>query len=205
MAKNKFYPEGLPALLSWLQLQTVQWLAKYPLFGYTDADQKAIAGRIEAVVQKAHKVAALQATLAEEVASRDQLTAEFEVYYRALIQRARRTEGLDPSVEDAFKWNGTEKTPPNPDTTQPAVVNTHTAPGEIILDWVRGAFDGVDVETSYDQQAWTKGDFDNRSPFEDRRPNQTPGTPELRYYRLRYRYKGEPFGQYSAVARATAE
>jgi hypothetical protein len=204
MAKNNFYPEGLPSLLLWLQLQLVQWAAKYQLFGYTADEAQAIAKRIQAVIDKAGKVVALQASLAQEIKERDQLTSDFEAYYRDLIQRARRTPGLDAGVPDAFKWNGTEKTPPNPDTTCPSVTNIHNLPGEIELDWIRAGFEGVDVELSYDGQTWEKGDFDTRSPYEDRCPNQTPGQPETRYYRLRYRYQGEPFGQYSAVAQATA-
>ena len=203
MAKNNFYPEGLPTLLLWLQLQLVQWAAKYQLFGYTEVEVQEITRRIQAVIDKAGKVAALQASLGQEIKERDQLATEFEVYYRDLIQRARRTPGLEAGVADAFKWNGTEKTPPSPDTTRPRVSNLHNLPGEIELDWIRAGFDGVDVELSYDSTTWTRGDFDNRSPYEDRRLNRTPGQPETRYYRLRYRYKGEPFGQYSEVAQAT--
>jgi hypothetical protein len=107
-------------------------------------------------------------------------------------------------VTDAFKWNGTKKAPPSPDTTRPVVTNIHNLPGEIELDWIRAGFAGVDVELSYDGQAWEKGDFDTRSPYEDRRANRTSRQPETRYYRLRYRYKGEPFGQYSEVVQATA-
>ena len=69
---------------------------------------------------------------------------------------------------------------------------------------MRGPFDGVDVDLSYDQKTWIPGGFDNRSPCEDLLPNRTPGTPETRYSRLRFRYKGEPFGQYSAVAQVVA-
>ena len=82
MAKNNFYPEGLPSLLLWLQLQLVQWAAKYQLFGYTADEAEAIAKRIQAVIDQAGKVAALQASLAQEIKERDQLTSEFEGYYR---------------------------------------------------------------------------------------------------------------------------
>ena len=37
------------------------------------------------------------------------------------------------------------------------------------------------------------------TPYEDRRPNRVPGQPETRYYRFRYRLKGEAVGQYSEV------
>lgn len=204
MAKKDYYPESTPALLQWLQLQVEQWQLNYAVFGLTDKQAKAITNRIQVVIDKLQAVAKLQADTAEAVRSRDLLTTDFETWYRAEIQRDRRVENLPASIPVAFKWDGTEKTPPNPDTTQPTIGSFHTAPGEIDLDWVRGPFDGVDVDLSYDNQTWTSGGFDNRSPYEDRRPNRNPGTPETRYYRLRFRYKGEPFGQYSAVGQVTA-
>jgi hypothetical protein len=45
----------------------------------------------------AGKVATLQASLAQEIKERDQLTSEFEGYYRDLIQRARRTPAWKPA------------------------------------------------------------------------------------------------------------
>lgn len=201
MAKNNFYPEGTPALLMWLQLQVEQWQQNYAAFGFDAKQKQVIVDRIQALVARIQAVGTMQATLAEAVKSRDVLAADFETWYRAEIQRDRRVEGLPASFPTAFKWNGTEQVPPNPDTTQPGIGNFHTAPGTIDLNWVRGPFDGVDVDLSYDGLTWTSGGFDNRSPYEDRRLNHAPGTPETRYYRLRFRYKGVPFGQYSAVGK----
>ncbi|MDB5269079.1 MAG: hypothetical protein JWP58_2119 [Hymenobacter sp.] len=200
MAKKDYYPEGTPALLQWLQLQVQQWNLHYADFGFTMEQMKLIVDRIQALINKIQAVAKLQADAAEAVRSRDELAASFETWYRAEIQRDRRVENLPA----AFKWDGTAQAPPNPDTTQPTVGSFHAAPGQIDLDWARGPFDGVDVDLSYDGQAWAPGGFDNRSPYEDRRPLRTPGTPETRYYRLRFRYKGEPFGQYSAVGQVVA-
>lgn len=90
------------------------------------------------------------------------------------------------------------------ETGAAAQTGAHRAPGEVILDWVRGRFDGVDVELSADGSTWAKGDFDTRSPFEDRRPLRTPGQPEQRYYHLRYRLKDVAYGQYSEVVQAVA-
>lgn len=204
MAKNSFYPQGAAALLQWLQLQVEQWPLHYAAFGLTAAQSQSIISRIETLMDKIRTVAKIQADTAEAVRSRDEQATDFETWYRAEIQRNRRVAGLPAGLPAAFKWDGTEKTPPNPDTTQPAIGSFHTAPGQTDVDWVRGPFDGVDVDLSYDGQTWTSGGFDNRSPYEDRRPNQVPGTPETRYYRLRFRYKGEPFGQYSAVGQVVA-
>lgn len=204
MARNAFYPQAGPALLQWLQLQIEQWNLNFAAFGFDAKQTKAITDRIQALIDKMAAVATLQAAAADAVRSRDELAADFETWYRAEIQRDRRVEGLPAGLTAAFKWDGTEQAPPNPDTTQPAIRGFHAAPGEIDLDWTRGPFDGVDVDLSYDNQTWTPGGFDTRSPYEDRRPNQAAGTPETRYYRLRFRYKGQPFGQYSAVGKALA-
>jgi hypothetical protein len=205
MAKKDYYPEGIPALLQWLQLQVEQWPLHYAAFGLTAAQSQAIVAHIEGLMDQIRTVAKLQADTAEAVRRRDEQAATFEAWYRAEIQRDRRVEGLPASIPVAFKWDGTAKTPPNPDTAQPVIGGFHAAPGQLDVDWVRGPFDGVDVDLSYDGQTWTPGGFDTRSPYEDRRPNQVPGTPETRYYRLRFRYKGEPFGQYSAVGQAVAD
>jgi hypothetical protein len=204
MAKNNFYPQGASALLMWLQLQTEQWKLNYAAFGFDDKQVQGIIDRIQVLIDKIQAVAMLQASTTEAVKNRDLLAADFETWYRAEIQRDRRVEGLPASIPAAFKWDGTVQAAPNPDTAQPTIGSVHTAPGSIDLDWVRGPFDGVDVDLSYDGKAWTPGGFDNRSPFEDRRLNHAPGTPETRYYRLRFRYKGEPFGQYSAVGQVVA-
>ncbi|MDO7874449.1 hypothetical protein Q5H93_06875 [Hymenobacter sp. ASUV-10] len=204
MPKTDFYPQNLAPLLKWLQLQVTQWEANYLKFGYTKDDKDDVVKRVQAVIDRINQVAALQANQAQQVQDRETLTTEFEAYYRELIQRVRRTPKLDAGVPAAFEWDGKEQSKEDADTAQPRVSGVHTAPSEVIIDWVRGRFDGVDVELSYDGSTWTKGDFDTRSPFEDRRPLRTPGQPETRYYRLRYRLKDQPFGQYSKVAQAVA-
>lgn len=204
MAKTDFYPQGLGQLLKWLQLQVTQWEANYTRFGYTKDQKDDVVKRVQAVIDRINTVTKMQADLAEQVRGRDILSTDFEAYYRALIQLLRRTPQLDAGVPAAFEWEGEERSKEDPATVRPRVSGMHTAPGEVIVDWVRGRFDGVDVELSYDGSTWTKGDFDTRSPYEDRRPLRTPGQPETRYYRLRYRLKDAAYGQYSEVAQAVA-
>ncbi len=199
MKKEDYYPQTIATLLAWLRLQLTQWAAKFGLFGYTDKEAADIANHIQGALDANAAVVKAQSELDEATTRRDNTLSTFETYYRALVQRARRVEGLDVGIPEAFKWNGVAQAPPDPDTTKPRVPHTHVLPNEITLDFIRAGFDGVDVDYSYDGQTWTRGEFDMRSPYHDLRPNQVPGQPETRYYRFRYRYKGKPFGQYTQV------
>jgi hypothetical protein len=68
------------------------------------------------------------------------------------------------------------------------------------IDWMKGKFDGVDVESQRgDEIDWTKLGRDFRSPFEDERPPLAAGKPEERRYRLRYLINDKPVGEWSDV------
>lgn len=69
-----------------------------------------------------------------------------------------------------------------------------------MLDWVKGKFDGVIIESQRaDETAWTRLDRDFRSPFEDERPPLQTSKPEERRYRLRYFVDDESIGEWSDV------
>ena len=195
-----YYPTDLTNLLTWLRTQRTELKAKFAQLGLTQDEADAEVLLIDARIENIEQVQAQQDTLATAVATRDTALETFGKNYRTKVQRWKRTTTYTPDLGVAFKWDAPAPTPPNPDTAAPRISNTHLSPGLVTIDWVRGVFDGVEVEASYDNQTWTKLDFDTRSPFEDTRPNQVPGQPEARYYRLRYRLKGKAFGQYSDVA-----
>ena len=73
--------------------------------------------------------------------------------------------------------------------------------GSIVrLDWIKGKFDGVFIDSQRnDEDAWTRLDFDMRSPFEDTRPPLVAGKPEERRYRLRYFVDNQAVGAWSDV------
>lgn len=71
---------------------------------------------------------------------------------------------------------------------------------QALLEWVKGKFDGVDIETQREGEvAWTYLAFDSFSPYLDARPALVAGRPEVRRYRLRYRNKETPAGVWSDV------
>lgn len=76
--------------------------------------------------------------------------------------------------------------PPDPNTAKPKVTGVIALPDKAILDWVKSNFQGVEVYRSRDGVAYSKVERDFQSPFEDTEANQTPGVPEVRFYKMRY-------------------
>lgn len=97
-------------------------------------------------------------------------------------------------------------TPPNPDTAQPKVTHTTCLSDKIIIDFIKGHWDGVQVYASYDGITFEKLEKDNRSPYVDSRMNKTVNVPEKRYYELRYfDTTGALIGLMSLVTSVVAE
>ena len=108
-------------------------------------------------------------------------------------------------IEDDAKDIGMRKehTPPDPTKAKPRITHTTMLPDQNILDFVKGIWDGVYVDGSYDNLTWTELNKIDTSPFYDKRFNKVLNVPELRYYRFRYYYKGVKIGEYcytSAIA-----
>ncbi|MEI8203636.1 MAG: hypothetical protein WCH34_11520 [Bacteroidota bacterium] len=77
---------------------------------------------------------------------------------------------------------------------------------KIIIDWVKGAWEGVNVYASNDNIAFEKLDKDNRSPFEDKRLNKIAHAPEKRYYKLCYfDTNGDEIGLMSLVTKVITD
>jgi len=78
-----------------------------------------------------------------------------------------------------------ERTPVDLSTVKPKVTEVTVLSDMVILEWVRGTMSGVAIYGSSDGVNFSRIDKDLKSPWEDKRPNSTPGA-ELRYYKLRY-------------------
>jgi hypothetical protein len=71
---------------------------------------------------------------------------------------------------------------------------------QALIEWVKGAYDGVDIETQREgETTWTYLAFDSFSPYLDTRPPAVAGKPEVRRYRMRYRRKEDSIGLWSDV------
>lgn len=83
------------------------------------------------------------------------------------------------------------------DTQKPTFI-TLVLPDMVRLDWVKGEFDGVVIQSKRAAEtAFTFLDKDTRSPYEDTRKNLTPDVHEPRFYRMRYLLKDQEVGQWS--------
>jgi hypothetical protein len=203
MRKKDYYPDSLLKLREFLELQAAQWPLYGAALGYTQAEIADEVARINGQLTEVNTVLQMQADVAKAVAARNAKGETFETSYRLTVKRAKLLPDVDPTIFKAFGWDGNEISKVDLDQAKPVITHIEVLPGEVHLDFVRRAFDGIDGEYSATGTGdWTKGEFDNRSPYEDKRPVKNPGQPEVRYYRFRYRYKGEPVGQYSDVVRA---
>ena len=115
------------------------------------------------------------------------------------IARMKTSPGYSASIGDQLLINPPETDDAIPPDTKPTGQAT-VMPNLVRIDWVKGKFDGVIVESQRgDETAWTRLDRDTRSPFDDERPNVNAGKPEERRYRLLYFLGDEPVGTYSDV------
>ena len=77
---------------------------------------------------------------------------------------------------------------------------------EVRITFVKSGHAGVDVEGQRAAETdWTHLAFDGYSPYIDNRPPLVPGQPEQRRYRLRYRDRDTPVGEYSDIFVVTTE
>ena len=202
MAKQDYYPDSLIKQREFLELQKAQWPIYGSKLGYTPAQITDEVATIDAQLTEINKVLQMQADTAQAVEKRNTNGRTFEDAYRLTVKRAKLVPGVDPAIFKAFEWDGAEHSKPDLNAAKPKIAHVEVLPGQVDLNFVRGIFDGVDGEYStIGTGNWTKGELDNRSPYEDKRPLAVPGQPEVRYYRFRYRYKGQPVGQYSDVVR----
>lgn len=112
----------------------------------------------------------------------------------------------------------------DPNAAKPTISKVTQLPDQIILDWVKGEWGGVIIETIDDTESepappippiptppaqndpnWKKLDTDQKIPYEDTRKNKDHH-PETRYYRMRYTDKdGKAIGLYSEIIQVVAE
>lgn len=87
---------------------------------------------------------------------------------------------------------------PNPNNAKQTGSGTAMTGSIVRIDWKKGKFDGVFIDSERgDETAWTRLDFDMRSPYEDSRLPTAAGKPEERRYRLIYFIDNQTVGVWS--------
>ena len=116
---------------------------------------------------------------------------------RAAVQRMKAQPGYTEAIGEQLQINGSETSDLNTETAKPPFKGAASV-GNVRLDWTKGDFDGVVIESQRGAEtAFTFLDKDFKSPFDDRRPNIVAGQPEIRRYRMIYLLDDQIVGAYS--------
>ncbi len=169
---------------------------------------------IPAKISQAESAMATAQSLNE---AKDNYIYEAKVFYNEMGHDMQKHANFDSADMEALGFFRIE-TPADPNTAQPVISKITVLSDQVILDWVRGPWQGVVIYGSYDGINWTKLDKDFRSPYEDRRvnagrttlpgpgeptPSPSPApvsqVPETRWYKLRYLQGDQEIGLETVV------
>ena len=102
----------------------------------------------------------------------------------AAMSHASTAPGCTDAIRTALRLQGPQAQPVAPSTYK-VPLSPEVLPGRVVLGWRKGPLDGVNV---YSQRGtdteWRLLGRDNRPPFDDLRPLEKSGVPELRRYRV---------------------
>ncbi len=116
------------------------------------------------------------------------------------IQRAKLNVNYSQSIAQQLMVATTAPDSAIPADSKPKASGTPLTGSTVRIDWTKGKFDGVFIDSQRgDETAWTRLDFDMRSPYEDTRAPLNPEKPEARRYRLRYFMDNQSVGMWSDV------
>jgi hypothetical protein len=88
----------------------------------------------------------------------------------------------------------------------PAITLVDDHAGNLILNWIKGGWSGVKVQSRAQGTAdWTDLGLDLFSPFVDTRPLRVPNTPEVREYRMCHLDGDTPLLNWSSVTVVTVK
>jgi hypothetical protein len=125
---------------------------------------------------------------------------------RQLVQRIQLAPGYTEAIGLNLGIVGTDAgTSDAADlSAKPTAKATALAGGQVQVDFSKGRYDGVAVESRRaGETVWASLGTDNYSPFVDTRPSAEVGKAEVREYRLRYVRLDEPVGEWSDIVTAT--
>ncbi len=121
---------------------------------------------------------------------------------RALVQRLKTHPAYTESIGADLGVIGVATLPTI--AAKPNATATAEPGSGVRIDWVKGGFDGVLVESQRGvETAWTLLGTDLKSPYTDTRAALQPGVPEVRRYRLRYVKDDQPTGENSDTMTVT--
>ena len=121
---------------------------------------------------------------------------------RAIIQRIKAHPNYTAAMGQDMGIVAPVSTPTG--TPKPTATAEAQPTSQVLLKWVKGAYDGVQIESQRaGETTWTLIGMDTSSPYLDSRPPLVAGQPEVRRYRLRYFLNDTPTGNYSDIVTVT--
>lgn len=118
---------------------------------------------------------------------------------RALL-RAKLSPNFNETVAEQLMIGAVDSGDDDNSNAKPTTSGTAVTGSVNRIDWTKGRFDGVFIESQRDDETvWERIGFDMRSPYEDDRPPLVAGKPEERRYRLIYFIDNQPAGVWSDI------
>ncbi|MBC7797888.1 MAG: hypothetical protein H7Z37_13525 [Pyrinomonadaceae bacterium] len=114
------------------------------------------------------------------------------------VARIKAHPFCNDAIKDQLRLKQTATAKANLTDAQPTFKATPNTGSKVTLDWTRGKYDGISIESQRnDETKWTFLDKDMKSPFIDTRPPITAGQSEARRYRIIYIFNDETTGNWS--------
>lgn len=119
---------------------------------------------------------------------------------RSDVRKLKESKSFNESVAADFRVQPVEEQGAAPDEAKPALKGRAMAASTADVDFVRGKFDGVELERQRgESDAWDVVGRFFRSPAEDDAAPLTPNTPEVRRYRARFLDGNKAIGLHSDI------
>ena len=183
------------------QLTTGGLAAKY---GIVAGDVTKVQAFNTSITQKLNQSEQKQQEAQQASEQKDSEIYNYKLFLNKMGRDIQDHTSFDPADLEALGFT-VISAPVDPTTAQPVISKSTVLPDKIILDWIKGSFQGVEVYGSFNGTTWVTLGRDFRSPYEDIHPNQVANTPEIRYYKMRYLLNDAVIGLESLVVKVLAD
>ena len=169
--------------------------------GIAPADAAQLQTDLTTIRSKLADVQTAKTSLASAVQAKEQAMADISKRIRDTVAVLKRksayTNTIGADLGIIGPSDGGEPAPlPVPEFQVTAM------PDRVRLDWIKNYSDGIVIQCKRGNEIeFTTIGRDAISPYDDDRPCLTPGTPEVRIYRIRYLRGDNEVGEWSKEAR----
>lgn len=198
MPNRDFYPRNESQLLVWLETFINNLSVYSTQLGITPEQITQFQNYLVGVKDELNKVDNMKKGLQGAVKHKDEFLLEVEKRIRDTAVVIKRHVNYKTHMGEEMSIVAPDATQTVPlDDVKPVFTATAMS-DQVRLDWSKFNFDGVNVHSKRgNETSFTFLGKDNRSPYEDERPNLVPDVPELRAYEMRYLIGDKEVGKWS--------